>query len=186
MKRHRLSGWGRFFLSGLPLRCLLLLTPVTADAAGADVTFDRSAEAVDVFDFVEITLRVSAPDAANPFVDATVSGEFAREGGDSVTVDGFCDSTDGSVYRIRFMPTAAGKHKYSVRYRQGSFQRSHSGEFTARDAKRRGQLCVDPRHPEHFVWAGTGELDRRRAGPQHARRSGARRRGAQLQSSVCR
>jgi hypothetical protein len=90
---------------------LLLLTPITADAAGADVTFDRSAEAVDVFDFVEITLWASAPDAANPFVDATVSGEFAREGGESVTVDGFCDSSDGSVYRIRFMPTAAGKHK---------------------------------------------------------------------------
>jgi hypothetical protein len=55
MKRLKLSGWGHFFLSGLPLCCLLLLTPVTAEAEPADVTFDRSAEAVDVFDCVDLT-----------------------------------------------------------------------------------------------------------------------------------
>jgi hypothetical protein len=55
------------------------------------------------------------------------------------------------------MPTAAGRHTFSVRYRQGDFERTHTGTFTARDGKRRGQLRVDPQYPEHFLWAGTGE-----------------------------
>jgi hypothetical protein len=126
-------------------------------AASAAVSFTQSATTVDAFDFVEVSLNVVQPDAANPFTDATVAGEFAREGGEPVRVDGFCDATDGSVHRIRFMPTAAGQHTFSVRYRQGDFERIDTGAFAARDGKRRGQLRVDPQHPEHFLWAGTGE-----------------------------
>jgi hypothetical protein len=74
-----------------------------------------------------------------------------------VPVDGFCDAADGSAFRIRFMPTTAGPHTYSITYRQGDFTRTHNGTFTVRDAMRRGQLRVDPEYPEHFVWAGTGE-----------------------------
>jgi hypothetical protein len=108
-------------------------------------------------DFVEVSLNVARPDAANPFTDVTVTGEFAREGGAPLKVDGFCDAADGSVFRIRFMPTAAGRHTFSLRYRQGDFERTHTGAFTARDGKRRGQLRVDPLYPGHFIWAGTGE-----------------------------
>jgi len=126
-------------------------------AAPAAVSFTQSATTVDVFDFVEVSLNVTQPDAANPFSDVAFAGEFAREGGAPLKVDGFCDAADGSVFRIRFMPTAAGRHTFSVRYRQGGFERSHTGVFTARDGRRRGQLRVDPQFPQHFVWAGTGE-----------------------------
>jgi hypothetical protein len=126
-------------------------------AAPAAVRFTQSATTVDAFDFVEVSLNVTQPDASNPFTDVTVAGEVAREGGAPVNVDGFCDSADGSVFRIRFMPAAAGRHTFSVRYRQGGFESSHTGVFTARDGRRRGQLRVDPQFPEHFVWAGTGE-----------------------------
>lgn len=66
-------------------------------------------------------------------------------------MDGFRDAADGSVFRIRFMPTEAGRHTFSVRYRQGSFEQSHTGEFTACDAQRRGQSRVDPQFPQHCV-----------------------------------
>ncbi|MBP8260659.1 MAG: DUF4038 domain-containing protein [Verrucomicrobia bacterium] len=127
------------------------------EAAPAAVSFTQSATTVEAFDFVEVTLNLAEPDAANPFTEVAVTGEFAREGGVRLNVDGFCDAADGSVFRIRFMPAAAGRHTFSVRYRQGDYERSHTGSFTARDGQRRGQLRVDPEFPEHFVWAGTGE-----------------------------
>jgi hypothetical protein len=126
-------------------------------AGPADVKFSQSAPAVDVYDFVEVVLNVERPDVANPFTDAVVAGEFAPEGGEAVRVDGFCDAADGSVFRVRFMPTRARRHTYSVEYQDGAFQASYSGEFTARDAGRRGLVRVDPEYPWHFIWEGTGE-----------------------------
>ena len=140
----------------LAVFCLVVL-PAVVHAAPSGVTFSQSAEAVDVHDFVEITLAVEKPDAANPFTDVVVEGEFVREGSEAVRVDGFCDSADGGVFRIRFMPTQAGAYSYSVKYKQGEFERDHRGRFIAKDANRRGIVRVDQEHPWHFVWEGTGE-----------------------------
>ena len=70
------------------------------------------------YDFVEVTALVSSPHAANPFTDADISGTF-EGGGKRWQVEGFSDAEDGSVYRVRFMPPAAGDYTYSVEYRQG-------------------------------------------------------------------
>lgn len=123
----------------------------------AGVRFEQSASSVDRFDFVELTLTVSNPPAGNPFVEAEVAGEFAREGATPTTVDGFCDSADGVVFRIRFMPSEPGKHTYSVHYKRAGEEQRHSGSFTARAGKRKGLVRVDKQHPAHFVWEGTGE-----------------------------
>jgi hypothetical protein len=72
-------------------------------------------------------------------------------------VDGFCDSADGSVFRIRFMPSRLGEYSYSVTYRQGSFEKIHTGSFRAQAAGRRGIVRVDPNNRWHFIWEGTGE-----------------------------
>jgi hypothetical protein len=138
-------------LTSLPWLSISLL------AAPADVAFRSSAPTVDVHDWLEIALNVRQPDAANPFTDVSIEGEFTRTGGSPLKVDGFCDAADGSVFRIRFMPMQPGEYRYTVKYRQQNFERTHTGTFTARDSKRRGQLRVDPNHPEHFLWAGTGE-----------------------------
>ena len=122
-----------------------------------DVEFTQSARNVDTYDFMEITLNVRGPDAKNPFVDAAVRGWFTTDAGKKVHVDGFCDSPDGSVFRIRFMPTEPGSYRYSVTYRQGSYERIYKGEFTARDSGRRGLVRVDEDYPWHFIWEGTGE-----------------------------
>lgn len=147
----------RMALVGLLLGGLVLMPLHPAEAAPADVAFEQSAETVDVYNFVEVALRVAKPGAANPFTDVNVTGQFAREGGAPIKVDGFCDAADGSVYRIRFMPSGAGRHTFTVWFRQGAFERSHSGAFAARDAGRRGPLRLDPERREHFVWEGTGE-----------------------------
>ncbi len=137
------------------------LTVLTAgaalQAAPAAVSFVLSSDRVDCYDFVEIAVNVENPDATNPFTDAVVEGRFTPVGGQPVQVDGFCDSVDGRVFRVRFMPTHAGDYRYSVVYRQGDYQTSHSGKFVARKAGRRGLIRVDKEHPWHFVWEGTGE-----------------------------
>ena len=129
-----------------------------APGSPPQVDFAQSSASVEAYDFVEVSAAISRPDAANPFVDATLTGTFGRTG-DTVRqeVEGFCDAADGSVFRIRFMPSAPGTYDYDVTYRQGAFTASHRGTFTATDGHRRGPIRVDAAHPWHFIWEGTGE-----------------------------
>jgi hypothetical protein len=114
-------------------------------ASPANVSFSLSAPAVDTYDFVEVTINVASPDAKNPFTDAVVEGQFGRTGESKrLSVDGFCDSADGSVFRARFMPWAPGDYSYSVTYRQGAFTKTDTGKFRAVASHRRGPVRVDP------------------------------------------
>lgn len=127
-------------------------------AALPDMTFLQSSESVKCYDFIEFTVNISKPFAQNPFKEVFVTGSFGQsKQANSLTVDGFCDSADGSIFRIRFMPTEPGDYTYSVTYWQDNLQRVHTGTFKATDAKRRGLVVVDPAYPWHFVWKGTGE-----------------------------
>lgn len=125
-----------------------------ATAQPAQVTVVASAAVIDGYDFVELTINVPRPTVANPFTDAVVTGEFRSEGSEPGTVDGFCDTQDGSVFRVRFLATKLGLHRYSVTYRQGAVTANHAGKFTARPAGRRGLVRIDREHPWHFVWGG--------------------------------
>jgi hypothetical protein len=101
---------------------------------------------------------VNGPDARNPFTDATVRGYFSKAGEPTRTaVDGFCDSQDGSVFRIRFMPPSPGDYMYSITYQQGGFEKTQTGTFRATDGHHRGPIRVDTQYPWHFIWQGTGE-----------------------------
>ncbi len=132
--------------------------PLYLWAAPSKVTFSPAASPVETYDFVEITVNVADPDAANPFTAATLTGAFGKAGdGTRWNVDGFCDSPDGSVFRIRFMPSSAGSYTYSLIYRQGSFEAAETGTFQAAASHRRGPIRVDPEYPWHFLWEGTGE-----------------------------
>ncbi len=79
-----------------------------------NISFSRPPTQVDCYEFVEVEIRVAPPASANPFTDVTVSGQFTREGGAPLRADGFCDADDGSVFRIRFMPSQPGRHAYSI------------------------------------------------------------------------
>ncbi len=146
--------------SSRSLRVGLLVAALglAAMAAPRGVSLSQSAKSVETYDYVEVTLNISAPDAGNPFTAATLDGWFAKAGtSERVTVDGFCDSPDGSVFRIRFMPSSPGAYHYSIVYRQGAFESRQEGTFEATPSKRRGPIRVDPEYPWHFIWEGTGE-----------------------------
>src|SRR5262249_39079271 len=90
--------------------------------------------------------------------DATLTGSFSKtDAAQPAQVTGFCDSADGSIFRIRFMPAAAGDYSYSLSYQQGEAKTNHSGTFKALPSHRKGPLRVDPKYPWHFIWEGTGE-----------------------------
>ena len=163
MRDHVKALFGRVLLSCLAAG---LLPPDVVPAAvgqtlsGQDariVTFKQSADKVEAYDFLEVTASVARPTAKNPFTDVALSGQFQREGAEPVKVQGFCDSSDGSKYRIRFMPSKPGKYSYSTTIRLRDASQTHTGTFEATDGKRRGVLRVDKDYPCHFVWEGTGE-----------------------------
>jgi hypothetical protein len=145
-------------LARLCLASILAMLPGVCLAAPASVSYSTAPAQVGAYDFAEITATVASPDAHDPFEDATLTGSFAAEDGSHRRdVEGFCDADDGSVFRIRFMPTQAGSYKYSVTYRQGKFEKTTTGSFRAIDSHRRGTIRVDEKYPWHFVWEGTGE-----------------------------
>lgn len=135
-----------------------ILIPVDLFSASPTVSFTQSAPSVDAYDFVEVLVKVERTNSRNPFTDVSTRGVFATsDGRKRWQIDGFCDSPDGTAYRVRFMPPEAGDYKFEVSYRDGPFQKKHTGEFHAVDRHRRGPIRVDPRYPWHFIWEGTGE-----------------------------
>jgi hypothetical protein len=85
-----------------------LLACVTAIPMGA-AEFRASASSVPVYDFVEVEVRTRASQG-NPFIDAQLTGELRHGESPAISGDGFCDSPDGSVFRIRFMATRPGDY----------------------------------------------------------------------------
>lgn len=139
--------------------CLALLFAAVGLTASAEPRVEStvSADSVACYDFVEVTLTITDGNLAQPFKDAAVTGKFGPSGGTTLEFDGFCDAPDGSVFRIRFMPTQPGTHDYTVEYRAGGLTRTVSGRFEATASKRRGLLRADPLFPAHLQWVGTQE-----------------------------
>lgn len=105
-----------------------------------------------------MTLRLGASTAGNPFTAASLTGWFGIAGSNErVNVDGFCDSADGTVFRIRCMPSEPGDYVYAVKSAQKGFEKSFEGKFQATAGGRLGPIRVDPDHPWHFICEGTRE-----------------------------
>src|SRR5215471_13277960 len=146
------------FRAALAFALLVVGSARAVLASPANVTFSQGAATLEAYDFVEVTLNVASSDAANPFTDVAIPAHFGKAGDSKqLSVDGFCDSADGTVFRVRFMPWAPGDYTYSITYRQGSFEKTHEATFRATHCHRRGPIHVDPQYPWHFIWEGTGE-----------------------------
>ncbi len=130
---------------------------MTAFAANPQVTFEPAAERVESCDFLEIAVKVAGSGGANPFTGAMVEGAFGLAGGEGRKVDGFCDSSDGTLHRIRFMPSKPGMYEYTIKYREEGFEKVYQGKFEATESQRKGVLRVDAEYPSQFQWEGTKE-----------------------------
>jgi hypothetical protein len=136
---------------------LLSSTMAHRSSAEPAVQFAPSAEKVSCYEYLEVTISTTGSQAKNPFTDVTVEASFSRTGAAPIRVDGFCDSNDGTLFRVRFMPSAPGAHEYTVSYRESGFEKSFQGRFEATDARKRGIVRVDSEFPTHFQWEGTKE-----------------------------
>ncbi len=109
---------------------------------------------------VSLALMSSTAWAASnvSFSQSVETVEFSKtDGSERKTVEGFCDSGDGTVFRIRFMPASPGDYTWSATYRQGTAETMHKGAFKASAGQRKGPIRVDPKYPWHFIWEATRE-----------------------------
>jgi Domain of unknown function (DUF5060) len=121
-----------------------------------NLEFCPSAGEVNVFDFAEVAICATGDLPANPFTDVEIRAVCAPDGQPGWAVDGFCDSDDGALYRVRLMPRCAGVHRYTVTVRHGAALFTHTGMFNAMPVESEGLVQVDPEHPYHFVYSGSG------------------------------
>jgi len=111
---------------------------------------------VDVWREADLIFTNSQPLLKHPFMDIRISGVFKHEKGIQMEVEGFCDSSDGTKFIIRFMPGIAGMWHYVITLQEtGEAPKTFDGMLNANDAGHKGILVTDPDYPWHFMWAGT-------------------------------
>ncbi len=164
MNSVKIGAFPRLIRLGVPLLVLVIIALAIDLLLGVyalpplRVSFSQSTNEVEVYDFLEFTAAISPPHPQNPFTDASIDGTFqTADGRKRCKVDGFCDSEDGSLYRIRFMPATPGDYVYAIEYRQGGFKRVSGGTFHVKSSARRGPIRIDPNNRWHFIWEGSGE-----------------------------
>ncbi len=143
--------WGCVFF--LYMACL----PIPGKAE-TEISISQNLAVVDTYHFVEVSIEAQQSHVANPFTEVEVTGTFWKKGKAGREVIGFCDSEDGSVFKIRFMPSEPGDYSYVVKYRESDgFSKEFKGRFRAKNSGNKGIVRVDPKHAFHFIWEGTGE-----------------------------
>jgi Protein of unknown function (DUF4038)/Domain of unknown function (DUF5060) len=139
---------------GISLLSLLFTFQISAQK----IEFSKAKSTIEIYDNQEFTLNLKKPNTKlNPFKNATISGEFMHESGDKTIVEGFCDSQDGSLFKLRFMPKLVGNYTYTINFSQNNKIQKNSGAFTAQKSNRKGPLRVDKANPWHFVFENSDE-----------------------------
>ncbi|AQG81080.1 DUF5060 domain-containing protein [Spirosoma montaniterrae] len=145
----------RLFLVHTVRLLLFLLAPTLLFAQRPQFSFGP--DRVEVNRYAEITMKLPPFRSGNPFTDVPFSGKFVNEQGDTTRVQGFCDAQDGSLHRLRFMPTKSGPYRFIISAEVNKRPFTYAGSFTAVYAGHRGMIRVDKQHPAHFVYDGTSE-----------------------------
>jgi Protein of unknown function (DUF4038)/Domain of unknown function (DUF5060) len=134
----------------------LITTPIFAQKKPFNIAFSSNSS-IEVYNYWEGSMVLKKNASQNPFTETKIIGKFTDDKNQTTIIDGFCDSQDGLISKIRFMPTHAGKYQYQIIYQQGQKEENISGEFTAQTSNQKGILRVDKENPWHFVWEGSGE-----------------------------
>lgn len=125
--------------------------------APVNITLKEPSSPVPQYDVAEFTLNVENPFFDNPFTDADVTGIFTS-GDIKIKVNGFADSGDGTVYRLRFSPEQpSANYDYVINFTAGNFQRSFAGKITSAGISDKGPVIADPANPKKLIYSGTKE-----------------------------
>jgi hypothetical protein len=136
----------------------ILLTFLCLNLKGSNfqINLHASATEVSTYSFMEFTMTLKKPVTENPFTDVLVKGVFTINGNE-ITATGFCDSQDGTVFKIRYMPAVEGKVNYTITFTCSGKSDVFTGNFQANKSGAKGIVRIDKDYPGHFVWEGTGE-----------------------------
>ena len=79
------------------------------------VRFEVMQSVVPRYDVLQILVHIDHPLPGNPFRDRLVAGVFTHvESGEALSVEGYCDSQDGSRFGLRFCPQREGKYTFDA------------------------------------------------------------------------
>jgi hypothetical protein len=104
---------------------------------------------------IGITVRNAV--VANPFLEVAIEATFTPQGGSPIVMHGFCDSQDGTLFRVRFCPRAQVPHAVHITYRDPAGPVVYDGTFDVAWSDHRGFIQVDARMPHRFLEERTGD-----------------------------
>lgn len=125
-------------------------------ASHFNIRFQSSATKVETYGIIEFSLALAKPLAANPFTDVSVKGIFTCNG-EEILCTGFCDSQEGLLFKLRYMPIREGTVNYTITFSASGKADVYSGSFQSLKSSAKGPVRVDKDYPWHFIWEGTGE-----------------------------
>jgi hypothetical protein len=129
-----------------------------ARAAQGTIALEPPPSSVPRFEIAEFVVRVDQPSFQNPFTDVEFWGEFKLSKESGLRVNGFADSQDGSIFRLRFSPEQRGAtYRYTLHFRAPGIDQSFKGELRCEPSARSGPAIVNQQRPKHFMFAGTGK-----------------------------
>lgn len=138
-------------------KMICLFIPLVTSALFGDIRIEKSASIVEQYDYVEFTLHHDNTDIQNPFLDAMVSAVVEGPQNRATKITGFCDSDDGSIYKLRYMPDQPGEYSVNIRFVVNGKNIQFMEKFKAIPSDRNGLLRVDEDYPYHFIWEGSGK-----------------------------
>jgi uncharacterized protein DUF4038/uncharacterized protein DUF5060 len=125
-------------------------------ASATTISVRQAASQPVLYEPFDLVLDVQSPAGSNPFVDASVTAVLQASGQPPLTLHGFCDAPDGTVFRVRFCPDAMGPLSWRVDYVDPAGTQSAQGTLTVGWGAGAGPIRVDSRFPSGFVESRTG------------------------------
>jgi hypothetical protein len=130
---------------------IVALTPVIV--LPHDVKFVTPPDRVPLYGLFEAEVHVKAPVTANPFTDARLTARFKTDA-EEMVVDGYCDSADGTLFKVRFSPQKPSAiYSYRIAYSDAAGTQTYAGKVQCVGSNEFRPVVVDPQHPKHFIHA---------------------------------
>ncbi|MBN2001423.1 putative Ig domain-containing protein [candidate division KSB1 bacterium] len=136
--------------------CLLVFFLFAQVVFSRTVVLENHPSSFAQYDIAEFTLTVTDPVATNPFVDAVVSASITDPNVTVIPVKGFCDSSTGELYKIRFTPSITGNYSYQITFQDAQGSEIFSGTFSVTTGNNDGFIIADPQYPNHFKFTSGG------------------------------
>jgi uncharacterized protein DUF4038/uncharacterized protein DUF5060/collagenase-like protein with putative collagen-binding domain/3-keto-disaccharide hydrolase len=136
---------------------LVVLAAAASARAQRIVRFVPDPSGARLYEPYDIGITVRFPVATNPFTDVAIDATFTPQGGSPIVVHGFCDSSDGTVFRVRFCPSKRVRHTVHVDFTDTFSTVSWDSSFDVGWSADPGFVRRDLRFGGRLVRERTGE-----------------------------